>query len=164
MKRIYLYLFIFAVLMNVFTYMYFTKKAQYEAEITNKKVSKLEDKQKVIDSLEFKILEISNYTLQGNGAAQDYVERYVSLNDLERIKNSILELNHTKGGNTLVGYPDDNDPYVISRMIFVNHRWIIADFDNSQLGGQVLIRYYVSENGAFEFEAVDKAFYLPKSF
>ncbi len=162
MKRIYLYLFIFSVLLNVFTYMYFTKKAKYEAESIQNVERKSADKQAVIDSLEIKLFEMSHYTLNGNGLAQDYVERYFADHNIEKIRDSILELNHLKEGNSLVGFDSPDDPFVISRMEFLNHRWILADFDNASLGGQVLIRYYLNNDGTFELEAVDKAFYLPK--
>jgi len=44
----------------------------------------------------------------------------------------------------------------------MNHRWILADFDNSRLGGQLLIRYYLNNDGTFELETIDRALYLPK--
>ena len=163
MKRIYLYLFIFSVLLNVFTYMYFTKKAKSESDREHKKEQKSADKQVVIDSLEMKIFEMSHYTLKGNGLSQDYVEKYFEGYSLEKIRDSILELNHKKGGNSLVGFDSPEDIFVISRMEFLNHRWILADFDNSELGGQLLIRYYLNEDGTFEFETLDSAFYLPKT-
>ncbi|MFA5557016.1 MAG: hypothetical protein AB7D46_02325 [Flavobacteriaceae bacterium] len=162
MKRIYLYLFIFSVLLNVFTYMYFTKKAKYESENIQKKEAKVQNKQAVIDSLEIKLFEMSHYTLRGNGFAQDYVERYFDYNNLEKIRDSILELNHLKEGNSLVGFDSSDDVFVISRMEFLNHRWILADFDNRALGGQLLVRYYLNDDGTFELETVDRAFYLPK--
>lgn len=162
MKRIYLYLFIFSVLLNVFTYMYFTKKAKSESEREHKKEQKSADKQAIIDSLEIKIFEMSHYTLGGNGFAQDYVEKYFDGYSLEKIRDSILELNHGKGGNSLVGYDSSEDVFVISRMEFLNHRWILADFDNSELGGQLLIRYYLNNDGTFELKPLDNAFYLPK--
>ncbi len=162
MKRIYLYLLIFSVLLNVFTYMYFTKKAKFESEKEHKKEQKVADKQAVIDSLEIKIFEMSHYTLGGNGAAQDYVEKYFDGYSLEKIRDSILELNHQKGGNPLMDYDSPEDKFIISRMEFMNHRWILADFDNSELGGQLLIRYYLNNDGTYELKTLDRAFYLPK--
>lgn len=162
MKRIYLYLFIFSVLLNVFTYMYFTKKAKSEAENIQKKEAKVQSKQAVIDSLEIRIFEMSHYTLRGNDLAQDYVERYFNNHKIEKIRDSILELNHLKEGNSLVGFDSSGDMFVISRMEFLNHRWILADFDNSELGGQLLVRYYLNDDGTFELETIDRAFYLPK--
>jgi len=156
MKKIFLYLFVFSVLMHVFTYMYFSKKIKYE----QKKNSKKEQKQAIIDSLERVVFDMSHYTLGGNYAAQDYVERYFANHKIDKIKDSIL--NHTQIANKIVGYDFPDNPLFISRLEFLNHRWILADFDNSQLGGQVLLRYSLNEDGTFTFEAIDRAMYLPK--
>ncbi len=162
MKKVYLYLFIFSALLNVFTYAYFTKKEKFESEKEQKKQAKLEQKQTVIDSLEVELFEMSHYTLGGNYSAQDYVERYFDGYSIEKIRDSILDMNHVKGGNQLAGYDFPGDPIIISRMEFMNHRWILADFDNSKLGGQLLIRYYLNNDGTFELETLDRAVYLPK--
>ncbi len=162
MKKVYLYLFIFAVMINVFTYMYFTKKAQHENKQNQKKELKATEKQAIIDSLEVQMFRMSHYTLAGNYSAQDYVDRYFENHNIEKIRDSILNLNHVRGGNTLVGYDAPEDPYVISRAEFLNHRWILADFDNSRMGGQLLIRYYLESDGTFSFETIDRAVYLPK--
>jgi len=162
MKKIYLYLFIFSALLNVFTYMYFTKKEKSQSDRDHKKELKLSDKQTIIDSLEVKIFEMSHYTLKGNYAAQDYIERYFEGQNIEKIRDSILNMNHIKGGNQLAEYDFPDDPIVISRLEFMNHRWILADFDNSKLGGQLLIRYYLNDDGTFELKTLDKAVYLPK--
>ncbi len=163
MNKIFLYLLIFAVLVNVFTYAYFTKKQKYEAELHQKTELKLEKKQQLIDSLELKVFEMSHYTLQGNDFSQDYLNRYNGNEVVKKIEDSILNLNHVRGGNKLIGFDYPEDPIVISRMKFMNHRWILADFDNSTLGGQVLIRYYVNSDETFEMEVIDKAMYLPKT-
>lgn len=162
MKKLFLYLFVFAVLINVFTYMYFTKQMKFQAEKHQKKETKSTEKQTVIDSLEVKIFEMGHYTLGGNYSAQDYVERYFEGHTIEKVRDSILDMNHVKGGNQLAGYDFPDDPIIISRLEFMNHRWILADFDNSKLGGQLLIRYYLNNDGTFELETVDRALYLPK--
>lgn len=162
MKRIYLYGFIFSMLLNVFTYMYFTKKENFEQGRAEKREHKCKEKQVVIDSLNNIIFDMSQYTLAGNEQAQDYVEKYFEGHSIEKVRDSILALNHLKGGNSLVGMDSPDNPFLISRMQFVNHRWIIADYDNQYLGGQVLIRYFLNPDGSFDLEAVDKGMYLPK--
>src|SRR5690606_20020747 len=159
MKKIYLYLFIFSALINVFTYMYFTKKGANEVERMEKMEQKYEQKKAVIDSLnakieslDDKIFRISHYSLNGNDSALDYVEKYFQNNDIQKVKDSILNLNFEKEGNILVGYPDSNDRMIISRAEFLNHRWILADFDNKSMGGQILIRYYLNSDGTFSME------------
>lgn len=163
MKKIYLYLFIFSALINVFTYMYFTKKEANELKRMEKIEQKYQDKKATIDSLETQIFEISHYSLKGNYSAQDYIEKYFENHDVQKVKDSILNLNFQKEGNSLVGYPDPNDRMIISRAEFLNHRWILADFDNKGMGGQILIRYYLNADGTFSMETIDKAFYLPKT-
>jgi len=142
--------------------MYFTKKAVTEAERIEKWEKKYADKKAVVDSLENQIFEISHYSLKGNYSAQDYVEKYFENHDIQKVKDSILNLNFEKEGNSLVGYPDPNDRMIISRAEFLNHRWILADFDNKTMGGQILIRYYLNADGTFSMETLDRAFYLPK--
>lgn len=162
MKKLHLYLFVFSALINLFTYMYFTKKGAAETERLKKIEQKIETKNAIIDSLETQIFEISHYSLKGNYAAQDYVEEYFENHDIQKVKDSILNLNFDKNGNALVGYPDPNNRMIISRAEFLNHRWILADFDNQNTGGQILIRYYLNPDGTFSMETIDRAFYLPK--
>ena len=163
MNKIFLYLLIFAVLVNVFTYAYFTKKQKHEDEVHQKSEMRLERKQQIIDSLDLKIFEMSHYTLKGNDFAFNYLEKYNGNHLIKQVEDSILSMNHVRGGNKLIGFDYPEDPFVISRMEFMNHRWILADFDNSSLGGQVLIRYYVNDDETFTMDVIDKAMYLPKT-
>jgi len=160
MKKTLLYLLIFSVLLNVFTYSYFSKKEKYEMQKNQKNQQKIIEKQHYIDSLEQKIFDLSHYTLDGNYGAQDYIEHFSIGDRIGKIRDSIL--NNLQTANQLVGYDFPEDPMFISRLVFLNHRWILADFDNSKLAGQLLIGYYLNENGTFTLKTVDRAMYLPK--
>ena len=41
----------------------------------------------------------------------------------------------------------------------LNHRWIIAEYSNSNLWGQVLIKYFYNDDKPTDFETVETIMY-----
>jgi hypothetical protein len=156
-KNIFLYLFIFALLTNVFTYMYFTNKEKFEAG----RIDKLEaGKKSLKDSLEVqmgKVADANYFTLAYNDNALDYFAESEDIATLEnRIKDGVLDLNTNPKGNPLVGYDALNGKnFLINKVQVLNHRWIIADFSNGKAWGEVLIKYFAEEDGTFKYETIE---------
>ena len=159
-NQLLLYLFILAVLMNVFTYMYFTKKDasnQKKIEDSNKK---LKDS---ITQLSDNISDANYFSLENNDNAQNYLENF-NINELmPLITNTLMNYNDNNEGNKYVDQPKMGDQkFIINKIKILNHRWIVADYSNGQLWGDVLLKYFVKDDKTITFETVDTFLYLPQ--
>jgi len=164
-KNLFLYLFIFSLLINVFTYMFFTGKQKFEDERLVATEAKIKTAK---DSLvtEKKKLESENYfTLENDVNAKEYFAgkdvKAISI----KVRDEIYKQNITPGGNPLVGYPAmDGSPFTVAKIRVLNHRWVIADFTNGKHWGEVILKYFIEENGSVSFERADSILYEFKPY
>ncbi|WP_294822212.1 hypothetical protein [uncultured Flavobacterium sp.] len=156
-KNIFLYLFIFALLINVFTYMYFSNRQKFE----DGRIRKLEAARKSLkDSLQAeaeKVSDASYFMLAYNDNALDYFAESMDVSSLDKkIKDGVLVQNSNPKGNPLVGYDALNGSnFLINKVQVLNHRWIIADYSNGKAWGEVLIKYFAEPDGTFKYETME---------
>lgn len=159
-KNLYLYLFIFALLINVFTYVYFTNKEKFETG----RIEKLQEKTKAsADSLNVmrqQLTDAEYFALETNDNAMEYFAGQDIAALSTKITEGIMEYNHNKNGNPLVDYdPIDGQPFLINKVKILNHRWVIADFSNGKAWGEVLIKYFVDDAGKVSYETLESLIY-----
>ncbi|MFN4028163.1 MULTISPECIES: hypothetical protein [Flavobacterium] len=159
-KSLFLYLFIIAVLMNIFTYKYFTgKENSMKQTEENAETSVKNDSAKVAD-LENKLYDANYFSLESNDRAINYLNQ----NDIsafsEKVKQALLAYNDDKEGNK---YTDQakmgEQKFIINRVKLLNHRWIIANYSNGELWGEVLLKYFINEDQTVSFEIMDSYLY-----
>lgn len=162
-KSLFLYLFIIAVLMNIFTYKYFTSKEASEQRVTTPD-AKQPDSKKVTDSLTQIIYDINAFSLENNDRAQNYLFESSKVNDIpafaEKVKQALLAYNDSPEGNK---YTDQvkmgSQKFIINSVKLLNHRWIIANYSNGELWGEVMLKYFIDEKGAVSFEIMNSYLY-----
>lgn len=105
------------------------------------------------------LLEAKHFTLERNQQAQDYFEDpntgwFMHHEDIiEKVSEKLLSFNESETGNLYVNYPPmDGQKFVINKLLLLNHRVLIADFSNGVYSGQVLIDYFVNQDGSIDFE------------
>jgi len=156
-KQLVVYLFILSLLFNVFTYMYFSKK---EAA-TQKKYDTLNLKYK--DSIQVfndKVLDADYFSLEKNDRAQNYLADYDVSKLSTNIKEALLEFNSNPQGNQYIDQPlIGQQKFIINKIKIINHRWIVADYSNGTLWGEVLIKYFVASDTKFTFQTIDTYLY-----
>ena len=156
-KSLFLYLFIIAVLMNIFTYKYFTTKTESELNTMSKSVKKVNDS---IAMLKTKLDDSDYFSLENNDRAQNYLNQNNLPAFEDKVKQSLLAFNDDAAGNKYVDQPKMGEQkFIINRIKILNHRWIIADYSNGSLWGEVLIKYFVNEDGTISFETIDSYLY-----
>ncbi|PKP16748.1 MAG: hypothetical protein CVU07_05910 [Bacteroidetes bacterium HGW-Bacteroidetes-23] len=156
-KSLFLYLFIVSVLMTVFTYMYYSKKVKFEAERFENLKNKMND---TIQTLNNQIFDANYFTLRNNDNAQNYLEDYSIEKLIPKIEASLMELNDNPEGNPLVDFGKiDDRKFIINKIEVLNHRWIIADFSNGELWGEVLLQYFVEEDESLDFKIIQSILY-----
>ncbi len=156
-KQLLLYLFIVAVLINVFTYMYFTKKEASEKIHAEKTVKKLRDS---VVAMNDRMYDANYFSLEQNDRAQNYFEQITYQELIPLVKNELLSYNDANEGNKFVDMPKIGEQkFIINKIKVLNARWIIADFNNGQVWGEVLLKYFVTEDKKVSFEIIQTFFY-----
>lgn len=154
MKNTALYILIFSLLLNIFQYVNSTKIL----DAKDKEVQNAKSVAKKSDSIAAKIKEL-DFDLNNNEYAQEYFyNKNMDFNKvMARVNDDINALNADKNGNKLIPYDKiDDKPFLVTRIKMVNHRWVIAEFSNGKIWGEVLLKYFIPEdNKPTEFETMD---------
>lgn len=165
-KSLFLYLFIIAVLMNIFTYKYFTSKENSEQNSLTEANGSGSNSKVLSDSiahLNEKLSDATTFSLENNDRAQNYLVES-KINDIpafsEKVKQVLLAFNDDPNGNKYTDQPKMGEQkFTINTVKILNHRWIIANYNNGQLWGEVLLKYFVDEKGAITFNIIDSYLY-----
>ncbi len=146
-KRIFMYLFFFAVLFILFQYM--NEKTIFEAQ--DKKINSLTDqlakKDSIIELLNDRISELDYFTLLGNDNAMTYIENLgMEAEEAQTlVTEAIYQSNFGERQNALVPIESQDGKMRINKVRFLNHRWILADFTDGTYWGEVLIDYFFDD-------------------
>ena len=162
-KSLLLYLFILAVLFNIFTYMFYSKQVNFEKESYKKLDTKLRDSLNLVVNQ----LDDANYfALETNQNAQEYFADDVTGEFISHtklipfVKDKLMEFNDLPTGNPYVGFDKMNaQKFIINKAKVLNHRWIIADFSDGSLWGEVIIKYFINEDKTVSFEVAETVLY-----
>jgi hypothetical protein len=136
--------------------MYLSKSQQHEmqrAESLSDRVAVLKDSLKAEKD---RVTEADYFSLQNNSNAIEYFKGQDINRIAIKVRDGIYALNKSDTGNTLIQYPPiDGRPFLINKMKVLNNRWVIADFSNGQAWGEVLIKYFVDNEGNVSFETAE---------
>lgn len=158
-----LYLFIIILLLNVFTYMYFSKELAFEKEKSAKTEVKLK---KDLEAVNTKLVDANYFSLEKNENAQNYfnpdnatktiqVEKLIPV-----VTEKLMDLNANPKGNPYVGQDQiGTNKFIINKVKILNHRWIIADFSDGEYWGEVLIKYFINDDETVSFETFQSLLY-----
>jgi len=158
MKNVILYALIFSLLFNVFQYVNSTKIL----DAKDKEVLKVKTNLKTSRDSVANLASANYFALESDEDAQEYF--YSNSLDYkkvaEKVKEDLLVLNENKNGNKLIPYePIDGKAFLVNTSKILNHRWIIAEFSNGDLWGQILVKYFVTEGKPTDFETVETVLY-----
>ncbi len=158
-----LYLFIIVLLLNVFTYMYFSKEVAFEKDKSSRTEAKLN---KDLDAVKTKLADANYFSLEKNENAQNYFnpDNATKTIQIEKlipvVTEKLLDLNANPKGNPYVGQDQIGaNKFIINKVKILNHRWIIADFSDGEYWGEVLIKYFVNEDETISFETFESLLY-----
>lgn len=162
-KSLFLYLFILAILLNIFTYMYYSKKDVFDETQFKTTNTKLKDS---LASIALKYEDANYFSLENNQNAQNYfdsgdTENIISYEKLiPLVKEKLMNLNDSPSGNPYTGQEKlGAQKFIINKAKVLNHRWIIADFSDGEYWGEVLLKYFVNEDDTISFEIIQSVLY-----
>lgn len=164
-SRIFLYLFVFALLLVIFQYV--NSKSIFESY--ESRISKMEKKVKAykdsIMSLEDENLDLLYFNLENNEDAISYFERdgYDASQLIPFIKDELYKLNEVSGEHPLVPYASMTEgKMLINTIRLLNHKWIIADFSDGQFWGEMFLTYEITEKRELKFKLIEYFMYPPQ--
>ena len=159
-----LYLFILALVFNIFTYAYYSKQVQFQSTQIEKLTKKLKKKELEFNS---KLKDANCFSLENNEKAQNYFtsnpdqKNYITTL-IPSLKEALLKFNENPNGNPYTSQKKLGlNKFTINKIKVINHRWIIADFSDGKNYGEVLLKYFVKENNTFTFE-INQSLMFPK--
>jgi hypothetical protein len=162
-KSLFLYLFILSVLMNIFTYMYYSKKNVFDETQFKSTNAKLKDS---LTSISAKLDDANYFALENNQNAQDYLNSGDGIKNISYekliplVKEKLMDLNENPKGNPYTGQDQIGaQKFIINKAKVLNHRWVIADFSDGEYWGEVLLKYFVNEDESITFETVQSVLY-----
>lgn len=160
-KRIYLYLFLFTALIALIIYVNGRKiqESQNSAYITLEE--KLADREQTILDLQGKETENITFSLKYNEEASNYFESSgLKIEEIEgKLFDHLLELNLQDGGNPLIPYEGAGKGFHVSDLQVLNHKWLIANFTDNEIWGEVLIQYDFDANNKLSMQTLKSLLY-----
>lgn len=162
-KSLLLYLFILSLLLNLFTYMYFSKSGK------NTETTLVSQNKKLTDSLSVmneKLMDADYFSLAKNENAQNYFdnvpgEKAIQYDKLiPYVTEKLLDFNGNPKGNPYVGQDQlGAGKFVINKVKILNHRWIIVEYSDGEYWGEALLKYFVNEDESISFETIQSLLY-----
>ncbi|HQZ25825.1 MAG TPA: hypothetical protein PLD18_11045 [Flavobacterium sp.] len=158
-----LYLIIIVLLLNVFTYMYFSKQLTFVKDKSAKTEAKWKKDLEVANA---KLVDANYFSLEKNENAQNYfnpdnatktiqVEKLIPV-----VTEKLMDLNANPKGNPFVGQDQIGaNKFIINKVRILNHRWIIADYSDGEYWGEVLIKYFINDDETVSFETFQSLLY-----
>ena len=157
MKRsLLLYLTILFALTTLFTYVFLNSELQFEQKRSERKITKLRDSLALVTN---QLADANYFSLAKNENAQNYFENQNSQMIIQYEKlipvvtEKLLDYNSNLKGNPYTGKDQIGaNKFIINKVKILNHRWIIADFSDGEIWGEVLLKYFVNEDETITFE------------
>ncbi|MFK8288704.1 hydrolase [Capnocytophaga canimorsus] len=161
-KNVFLYLFVFSVLFNVYQYVngkrYFTEN-QKEIVKKDKKLQQIDALQDSIRTLLIEKSDFGYFSLENNGFGTDFFKEIGLEKPTDYITSKLLETNIPKGKHPLINYEPSNLRFQINKIRVLNHRWIICDFTDGANWGELLLQYEIKDNKEITFSVLGEILY-----
>jgi hypothetical protein len=158
MKNTFLYLFILAVLFNVYQYVNSNKIL----DAKENEVTKMKERLTVARDSINNAMYNDYFDIEKDQDAQDYFYNkdldYEKV--MEKVNEDLVSMNAQPKGNSLIPYePMDGKNFVVNKAKILNHRWIIAEFSNGDFWGQILVKYFHNDDKPTDFETIETILY-----
>ena len=108
--------------------------------------------------LENQIEEESYFSLFGNQKAINLLGAKYNDSIVLVIKDALYEINISDKKKLIIPYEDLGGVFLMNQVKVLNHKWIIANFSNGRMWGELLIEY-VMEEKEINFKTIDYFLY-----
>lgn len=108
--------------------------------------------------LENQIEEESYFSLFGNQKAINILGAKYNDSIVLVIKDALYEINISDKKKLIIPYEDLGGVFLMNQVKVLNHKWIIANFSNGSIWGELLIEYVIKEK-EINFKTIDHFLY-----
>jgi hypothetical protein len=167
-SRIFMYLFIFTLLLVLFQFI--NSKSIIEDYDKNLKTAenRVEAYQDSIAMLRDDLLEFKQFDLRySDDAISFFQDNGINSEKLMPVvTDALLSMNMQKGNDhPLIPYPGGNgNRMLLNSVKFLNHKWLIADFSDGTLWGEILVGYSIDDNNDIKFKEIETLLYPYQSY
>ena len=98
--------------------------------------------------------EALNFSLETNELSQQYFEDLKILNPSQIVINALMETN-IKEKNPYIK-SESNGRLLINKIRILNEKWVICEFSDGELWGDLLLEYHIDSNQKPTFKALDE--------
>ncbi|WP_235047045.1 DUF4315 family protein [Winogradskyella psychrotolerans] len=135
---------------------------KYEADIVKVK-AKVAEKEQTIKTLEEQNFELSYFSIDRNEDAYNYFEAlgYDTEQLIPAIVEGLYNMNDYEGeDHPMVPYVSTTDSkLLINKVRVMNHKWIVANFTDGALWGEIFLTYSIDENNDLKYKLVEYFLY-----
>ena len=98
--------------------------------------------------------EALNFSLETNELSQQYFEDLKILNPSQIVINALMETN-IKEKNPYIK-SESNGRFLINKIRILNEKWVICEFSDRELWGDLLLEYHIDGNQKPTFKTLDE--------
>ena len=98
--------------------------------------------------------EALNFSLETNELSQQYFEDLKIVNPSQIVINALMETN-IKERNPYIK-SESNGRFLINKIRILNEKWVICEFTDGELWGDLLLEYHIDGNQNVIFKALDE--------
>ena len=98
--------------------------------------------------------EALNFSLETNELSQQYFEDLKIVNPSQIVINALMETN-IKEKNPYIK-SESNGRFLINKIRILNEKWVICEFSDGELWGDLLLEYHIDGNQKPIFKALDE--------
>ena len=95
-----------------------------------------------------------NFSLETNELSQQYFEDLKIVNPSQIVINALMETN-IKEKNPYIK-SESNGRFLINKIRILNEKWVICEFSDGELWGDLLLEYHIDSNQKPTFKALDE--------
>ena len=148
---------IFITLLGAFAFLAGCNQTDSNANVTAmkesaEKISKLTDSIKKLDEQRVEAL---NFSLETNELAQQYFEDLKIDNPSQIVVNALMEMNVKDTKNPYIK-SKSNGKFLFNKIRILNEKWVICEFTDGELWGDLLLEYHIDGNQNVTFKALDE--------
>lgn len=165
-SKIFLYLFIFAVLYVIFQYANSKKTFEMQGARIEELHQKVETLEQQNDSIKEENHGLKHFTLFGNDKALAFFEdQGYDVDELaQAIESTVIGRNKADGDNDLVPFAGMEGRMRINKIEILNNQWMIAEFTDSVFWGELIIKYTLDDDRNLGLETKEAFLYPNKRY
>ncbi|GET44865.1 hydrolase [Capnocytophaga felis] len=164
-KNIFIALFVISAILNVILLVTKEKntiKSLQKTESYSEESISANEKEVLIDSIRKLTIERSElkyFNLEDNNYALKYFTKMGIKNPTKLIISTLLKTNTNKKRHTLIRFESKNGSFQINKIKILNNKWIICDFSDGEIWGELLLKYHINDDKKVEFTVIDDLIY-----